>query len=251
MEPPWRERPRLLLDPVRPGRQPVQTRRTGGEGMARTPLARMLESAAADIAGEAGERTTRLELLRRGAVAGLGVATFGRHAPVARSASPPGIVIVGAGLAGLSCAYRLKQAGFAAQVYEASDRVGGRCWTGRGDFADGQLYEHGGELIDQGHNQIRNLAQELGLKLDSLLRAEAPGTKLLGWFDGKPYTVEQITDDLKLIWQQIHSDLSAASYPTLFDSSTERGRQLDGMSVADWIEEFVPGGLQSQLGQLL
>ena len=219
--------------------------------MARTPLARMLESAAAEATVEAGGRTTRRELLRRGAAAGLGISALARFAPVARAAAAPRIVIVGAGLAGLTCAYRLKQAGYAAQVYEASDRVGGRCWTGRGAFADGQLYEHGGELIDQGHNQIRNLAQELGLKLDSLLRAEVAGTDLLGWFDGEPYPFEQITDDIKLIWQKIHADVSAASYPTLFDSFTERGRVLDRMSIVDWIEESVPRGMRSRLGRLL
>ncbi|PFK08048.1 monoamine oxidase, partial [Bacillus cereus] len=42
-------------------------------------------------------------------------------------ASSPKIVIVGGGLAGLTCAYRLKQAGYTAKIYEASKRVGGRC----------------------------------------------------------------------------------------------------------------------------
>jgi monoamine oxidase len=41
------------------------------------------------------------------------------------SAATPRIVIVGAGLAGLTCAYRLKQAGIPATIYEATDRVGG------------------------------------------------------------------------------------------------------------------------------
>ncbi|MFY0545543.1 FAD-dependent oxidoreductase [Brevibacillus sp. H7] len=49
-------------------------------------------------------------------------------------------------MAGLTCAYRLKQAGYHATVYEASNRIGGRCWTRRGDFADGQIAEHGGEF---------------------------------------------------------------------------------------------------------
>jgi hypothetical protein len=40
--------------------------------MARTPLARTLEYAAAHAAMDAGAGTTRRELLRRGAVAGLG-----------------------------------------------------------------------------------------------------------------------------------------------------------------------------------
>ena len=59
-------------------------------------------------------------------------------------------------------------------------------------------------------------------------------------FDGAPYTYAQATDDIKRIWQQVHSDLSAASYPTTYYLSTERGRELDRMSVAAWIDRYVP-----------
>ncbi|MGH2996773.1 MAG: flavin monoamine oxidase family protein, partial [Gaiellaceae bacterium] len=172
-------------------------------------------------------------------------------AGAARAASAPRIVVVGAGLAGLTAAYRLKQAGYAAQVHEASDRIGGRCWTIRGAFADGQIAEHGGELIDQGHTHIRQLAQGLGLKLDNLLQAEANSTEMGGYFDGAPYSYEEMTDDIKRIWQKIHSDVSAASYPTLFDTFTPRGFELDHLSIVDWINESVPGGIGSRLGQLL
>ena len=88
------------------------------------------------------------------------------------------VVVVGAGLAGLTCAYRLKRSGIIATVYEANTRLGGRCWTRRGDFAQGQIAEHGGELIDQGHTTIRHLAQELGLPLDNLLAAEPNGSTI-------------------------------------------------------------------------
>ncbi len=110
----------------------------------------------------------------------------GRLVQPAQAATAPKIAIVGAGLAGLSAAHALKRAGYAADVYEASDRVGGRCWTIRGVFAEGQIAEHGGELIDQGHTAIRQLAQGLGLQLDNLLAAEANGTELLGYFDNAP-----------------------------------------------------------------
>ena len=159
--------------------------------------------------------------------------------------------MVGAGLAGLSCAYRLKQAGYTAQVYEASDRIGGRCWSDRTSFANGQVVEHGGELIDQGHTAIRQLASQLGLKLDNLLSAERNGTEPFYYFDGEDYSYAQATDDLKAIWQQLHSDVSAASYPTLYNLSTERGRELDNMSIAEYIDTYVPGGRSSKLGQLL
>jgi monoamine oxidase len=173
--------------------------------------------------------------------------------PVSRAlaASAPRIVVVGGGLAGLTCAYRLKQAGLRADLYEASDRLGGRCWTLRGAFAEGQIGEHGGELIDQGHTQTRQLAQQLGLNIDNLLSAEVNGNEPFYYFDGRPYSFTQATNDLKQIWQQLHKDVSAASYPTLYTQSTQRGRELDEMSVADWIQAYVPGGLGSKLGQLL
>jgi monoamine oxidase len=220
--------------------------------MARTPLAAALQQIAADVADEStgARHPTRRQLLAGGAGAAAAAAAV-RFAPAARAADPPRIVVVGAGLAGLTCAYRLKQAGYAAQVHEASDRVGGRCWTIRGAFADGQIAEHGGELIDQGHTAIRQLAQQLGLKLDNLLSAERNGTEPFYYFDGEPYSYAEATDDLKQIWQQIHSDVSAASYPTLYNLSTERGRELDNMSVAKYIDTYVPGGRSSKLGQLL
>jgi monoamine oxidase len=202
-------------------------------------------------AAEAAAGTTRREAIKRAGAVTAGLALARTWLPPAQAATAPRIVVVGGGLAGLTAAYRLRQAGYAAQIYEASDRLGGRCWTIRGAFADGQIAEHGGELIDQGHTEMRQLAQELGLSLDNLLAAEPNGTEDFCFFDKQPYPFKQATSDLKAIWQQIHSDVSAASYPTLYTLSTQRGRELDNMSIAQWIETYVPGGLASQLGQLL
>jgi monoamine oxidase len=234
--------------------------------MARTPLLCRLaasvtaETAARNLNAQAvlpKYRIGRRDALKLGAAAGLaaGAAALGTRPPAARAGPGGGnaarIVVVGAGLAGLTCAYRLRQAGRIATVYEASDRVGGRCWTIRSTFADGQLGEHGGELIDQGHTHIRQLAQQLGLTLDNLLAAEANGTDPCYFFDGAAYSYAQATDDLAGIWQSIHGDVVAASYPTLYNSFTARGAELDRLSVRDWINQNVPGGIASKLGQLL
>jgi monoamine oxidase len=161
------------------------------------------------------------------------------------------VAVVGAGLAGLTCAYRLKRRGIIATVYEANTRLGGRCWTNRDDFAHGHNAEHGGELIDQGHTTIRHLAQELGLGLDNLLAAEPNGSTILLHFDGVAYSYRDAVRDLKRIWQPLHRDLIEAGFPTLYNNYTARGAQLDQMSVSDWIDQTVPGGLDSPLGQLL
>ena len=90
-----------------------------------------LQRAAAEAAG-----CTRREMLTRAGAAGAAAAlgSMARRLPVANATTAPRIVVVGAGLAGLTCAYRLKQAGYGCQVYEASDRAGGRCWTIRDEF---------------------------------------------------------------------------------------------------------------------
>jgi monoamine oxidase len=218
--------------------------------MARTPLLETVQRAAAEAAGE-DRSTTRRRFLRDAAAAGAATTAFGVFAQRARAATPAGkVVVVGAGLAGLTAAYRLNQAGIIAEVHEASDRVGGRCWTLRNFFADGQIAERGGELIDQGHFAMRNLVSQLGFKLDNLLQAE-DGNEQTSWFDNARYSYEEATADLKAAWQKIHKDVSAASYPTLFDLSTPRGRELDAMSIIDWINETFEDGIDSKIGQLL
>jgi monoamine oxidase len=217
--------------------------------MARTPLAGRLE----ELAAEVGAGYTRRDALKRAGIATGAVmaASATRWAPLANAATAPRIAVVGGGLAGLTATYRLKQAGFAAQLYEArTDRLGGRCWS---DTFPGSnlIYEHGGELIDQGHTEIRQLAQELGLTLVNLLASETNGTESFNRFFGQFYSETEATNDLKGIWQQIHSDVSAASYPTLWDNNTQRGRELDAMSIAEWIDNYVPDGHRSKLGQLL
>jgi monoamine oxidase len=218
--------------------------------VARTPLAQRIEDAVAEV-GES--RTTRRQLVKRTAAAGAalaGASTMGRFAQAAYGATQPTIAVVGAGLAGLTAAYRLKQAGLNAQVYEASGRVGGRCWTIR-DF-DPLVAEHGGELIDQGHTQIRHLAQELGLDLENLLRAQPSGTEDFFYVNDAKYPYSQLVDDLNGMYQKLHKDVVAASYPTLWNLFTQRGSELDHMSIIQWLDESIPnGGSKSNLGRVL
>ena len=218
--------------------------------MARTPLARWVESTV-QAAHADEQRSTRQAFLRDAGALALAVTGAGTLSRLAHAAAGPRIVVVGGGLAGLTCAYRLKQAGYRADVYEATGRVGGRCWTIRGVFDDGQLGEHGGEFIDTGHREIRRLARELDLELDDVNAAEAPGVELTTWFDGQRYSLAQATADIQSPSKIWRDDTKAAGYPTLYNSFTQRGFELDQMSVAEYLDQTIPGGRNSKLAQLL
>lgn len=75
--------------------------------------------------------------------------------------NPSDVVVVGAGLAGLSAALDLADHGLDVVVVEARDRVGGRVWSHR--LANGEIVELGGEWISDAHHHVIDLAHRLGL----------------------------------------------------------------------------------------
>jgi monoamine oxidase len=228
--------------------------------MPRTPLAHALRALVAKtnreepsphLAAPVAAGHTRRDVIRGGAVAAGAAVAGSLPISLARGATTQRVVVVGAGLAGLSATYKLQQAGIVADVFEASNRAGGRCWTRRNGFEDGQITERGGEFIDTGHTDLKRLARSLGLSLVDVHRAEKPGTVPLYYFDGAPYTNAQATSDYRAVRAQLEQDAAAAGYPTTHDSYTPRGFELDHTSVYQYIEQVIPGGHGSRFGQLL
>jgi monoamine oxidase len=83
------------------------------------------------------------------------------------------VVVVGAGLSGLTAALALRAGGWEVVVLEARNRVGGRVHTLYRPFTDGLHVEAGGESIDSNHVQIQALARHYRLAL-----AQRPADKL-------------------------------------------------------------------------
>jgi monoamine oxidase len=82
-----------------------------------------------------------------------------------RSGPPKRVVIVGAGLAGLTAAYELTQAGHDVTVLEAQGRPGGRVRTLRDSLADGLYAELGAARIPDSHEWTLKYVKLFGLPL--------------------------------------------------------------------------------------
>ena len=102
------------------------------------------------------EPSRRQVLAGAAAVGAAGALTaFGASGAAAAERRAAKVVVVGAGLAGLSATYRLRKNGINAVLYDAQERLGGRCWSITDFFDNGQTAEHGGQFVDSRHTQLR------------------------------------------------------------------------------------------------
>ncbi len=108
---------------------------------------------------------SRRRLLASGAAAGAGAFVSSVSGASAYTRKTPGkrvdVVVVGAGLAGLTATRSLAAAGKSVVLLEANHRVGGR--TLNHPLGDGQVVEVGGEFAGPTQDHILALAKELGV----------------------------------------------------------------------------------------
>jgi monoamine oxidase len=221
--------------------------------LARTPLLRSLQR----LSLEHHLSVTSAEARSRGisrrsflGAAGAGAVALAVPRP-ARAAEAPRIAIVGAGIAGLSCALTLADHGISATVYEASERAGGRMFSNPRYFDEGQVAEWCGELIDSDNVTLQRLAARFGLALDDLRAGEEPGAEETYFFDGAYYPRACAERDFAAVYRTLRAEIASLGPETSYRVSTRAGRGLDAMDARRWIETRVPGGLSSPLGKLL
>ncbi|HEY2260103.1 MAG TPA: flavin monoamine oxidase family protein [Solirubrobacteraceae bacterium] len=101
-----------------------------------------------------------------GAASGATAAALSATSPAAAARRRPtrrvDVVVVGAGLAGLTAASDLVRAGHSVAVLEARDRVGGR--TLNVPLGRGEVVEAGGEWVGPGQDRILARARAMGMK---------------------------------------------------------------------------------------
>jgi monoamine oxidase len=90
------------------------------------------------------------------------------------------VIVVGAGLAGLSAAHELGTLGHDVTVFEAQKRAGGRVLTLREPFSDGLYAEAGAIYVQESHDLTVGWCKQLGIPLVEETRDERARVMLLG-----------------------------------------------------------------------
>jgi len=141
------------------------------------------------------------------------------------------VAIIGAGIAGLNAAYRLRRAGITATVYEARNRPGGRMLST--SINSGLTVDLGAELINTDHHDMRALAKAFDIPLFNKLKdaRRLPYPKETYFFDGVAYSEAQLALDLADLAWQINDDAG------LLDSDWDTyAPAFDQLSVADYLD---------------
>src|SRR5262245_19434823 len=188
-----------------------------------------------------GRREWLKTVTRTGALGATALMTSPARRMLARSrpASSLDVGIVGAGLAGLSCADTLAAGGVLATVYDANSRTGGRCYSLRG-FFPGQVAERGGELIDNLHKTMLGYANAFGLAREDY--EKHPG-EIFYYFGGVHYPDAAVVDEVRAFIAAMRGDLQLMSRAPTADSFNTIDAELARMSLAEYLETRGAGAL--------
>jgi monoamine oxidase len=148
------------------------------------------------------------------------------------------VIVVGAGLAGLSCARDLEAGGATVSVLEARPRAGGR--VEQVELPDGRRVQLGGEVVGNAHTSYLGLVEELGLTLTPSYVAEpgeitrqVPGSVDVGTWPSWCTDADRASyDDVEAALATVLASIDPADPWSCPDLA-----RLDRLSVGDWLRE--------------
>lgn len=179
---------------------------------------------------------------------GIDDSSFNSNAAISKqTVQDKSIAIIGAGIAGLNAAITLQEKGISADVYEASERVGGRMFTATNEVGRGLTTELGGEFVNTDHSEMRQLAKKYNLDLIDSNDSDASYAETY-FFNGKFYSYEEATKEFLKLLPQIYADKKSISTNVTAFHYTQTDRMFDNMPLPQYMDRI---GAQGWFRELL
>jgi monoamine oxidase len=175
------------------------------------------------------------------------------------------VVILGAGLAGLTAAYELNKAGYQVQVLEFNTRVGGRSWTLRGgdtytqlggeaqhcEFAPGVYMNPGPWRVSHMHRAFLGYCQQFGVAVEPFIQFNTNGfVQVQDLLDGRRVRQREVTADFNGYVSELLARCLASEDPRI-QLPPEEARLLRGLLRSwgglDGSEHYVTGPGSSRM----
>jgi monoamine oxidase len=146
------------------------------------------------------------------------------------------VIVVGAGIAGLTAAWRLLSEGHSVAVFEANDRVGGRLY---GYQVGERAVQLGGRWTGPGQDRIKSLAAELGINI-------CANTTF------SDASIGRAGEDAERVAEAVHKlDEIAGQVPLEAPWLAPNAHELDSQTLATWLATNCDPDIASTVGDLL
>ncbi|HHM20449.1 MAG TPA: FAD-binding protein, partial [Bacteroidetes bacterium] len=177
---------------------------------------------------------TRRNFIRNTSTSAIGMALLPGMGGLGRL-SHPRIAIIGGGLAGLSCAWKLKKAGYNPVVFEASNLTGGRTMTVHNFQKAGTVHEIGGEYFTSDHRYVIRLARQLSKKVYTSSAPNRHLKPLKAFFGNREVSLRELEQSLLSFREAIAADIE--DLPELISwEKSEKFGHLDSLSIAQYLK---------------
>jgi len=183
--------------------------------------------------GPQPDSLSRREMLQASIAAGASLLlSFSSRAADRPKPGAKRVVIVGAGLGGLSCAHELASAGYEVTVYEARDRVGGRTLSFT-DLVKDTVIDGGAEFISGFHSTWHAYAEKFKLKLREATDDDSESPILLAGKRLSTAEAQKLWQEMDACFRRVNDEARKIDAHKPWDSINARA--LDRKTVANWI----------------